>query len=446
MFVPSSDIVASSGLVASSGSRSTTQFGRVTLDRGDATSISKQVTVTVRPSLFSRLGRNVYFLGGYTLSSIRARNRGFDATTAGDPRDKTWARGNLDARHQLVFQAGNSWGRYTATLTGRAQSGLPFTPMVASDLNGDGIANDRAFIPNPASVADPVYRSGLQSLIASSQSNVRDCLTRGFNTVADPMSCEGPWSATLNGQFSVAGGGTFLSRRVTLNFGLINIPGGLDQLLHGSSNLHGWGSSPSPDPILLSVVGYDVDKGFSYLVNPRFGDTRPMSTSLRAPFQLTLDVAVDIGKPIEAQQIARWLAPGRSKPGVIATSAELKRRFERNVPDLYREVLRQSDSLLLSREQVESLTRAQAEHRKLLDGIWSELADRLAALPKDFDAKDAARRLDAAIDQAWSSTREHMQGNLRAILNPVQLQLIPGPVKNLIESSGQVRIRLFIAG
>ena len=31
------------------------------------------------------------------------------------------------------------------------------------------------------------------------------------------MSCEGPWSATLNGQLSIAGGGRFLSRRATVN-------------------------------------------------------------------------------------------------------------------------------------------------------------------------------------------------------------------------------------
>jgi hypothetical protein len=36
--------------------------------------------------------------------------------------------------------------------------------------------------------------------------------------------------------------------------------------------------------------------------------------------------------------------------------------------------------------------------------------------------------------------------NLPAILNPVQLQLIPRVVKTLINSQGPVRIRLFITG
>jgi len=37
----------------------------------------------------------------------------------------------------------------------RFTSGTPFTPLVASDINGDGYANDRAFIANPATTADP---------------------------------------------------------------------------------------------------------------------------------------------------------------------------------------------------------------------------------------------------------------------------------------------------
>jgi hypothetical protein len=43
-------------------------------------------------------------------------------------------------------------------------------------------------------------------------------------------------------------------------------------------------------------------------------------------------------------------------------------------------------------------------------------------------------------------TRVDLKRTLPTILNPVQLQLIPGVVKSLVDSQGPVRIRLFITG
>jgi hypothetical protein len=448
MFVSgSSDIVPSTGLVSSSGSRSSSLYGRVMNNRGDGRSVSKQATITIRPDVFGRFGRAGFFLAGYTLASSRSYSNGFDGTTFGDPRTRSWIRGQLDARHQFVAQAGATFGPANVTLVGRAQSGLPFTPVIASDVNGDGIPNDRAFVPDPATVSDAATRAALQTLLASPQSSVGDCLARQIGSAAGANSCEGPWSGSLNAQIGIRGNGRFMSRRATVNLGLVNLLGGADQLVHGSSGLRGWGSLPTPDPVLFTVNGYDASaKQFKYSVNPRFGDTRPSSSTLRAPFQLTLDVAVDIGRQLEAQQVERWLSPGRTKRGQKASAADLQRRFQRNVPDLYRLILQQSDSLLLSREQVESLTRVQAEHRQRLDAIWLDLATRFANLPDQFDARDASKRLQTTIDQAWSLTRDDLKEKLHLILNPIQLTLLPGPVKGLMESTGPVQLRIFIAG
>ena len=448
MYVAPTDIVPATGLVAPSGSRLSTQFGRVSQNRGDGRSVSKQATVTVSPNLMGGgLGPNSFFTVGYTLSDVRALQRGFDATTFADPRARSWMRGDLDARHQLVVQAGNTFGPVTATLIGRTQSGLPFTPVVASDINGDGAANDRAFIPNPASVADASVQRALRGLLASPQSAVRNCLARQLGVAAGANSCEGPWSSALNAQVSLVGDGRFMSRRATINFGLVNVLGGLDQLVHGSSGLLGWGAMPTPDPILFTVAGYDAAaQRFKYAVNPRFGDTRPTATTVRAPFQLTLDVSVDIGRPLEAQQVDRWLAPGRTKRGERATPAELKRRFERNVPDFYRVILQQSDSLLLTRDQTDLLSHAQTLHKARMDEHWLDLANRLAALPDRFDSKEAAKRLDNAVNEAWVLTRDDLQKILSEILTPVQMNLVPVPVRNLMQSTGPVRMRIFIAG
>jgi hypothetical protein len=333
-------------------------------------------------------------------------------------------------------------------MLGRLQSGLPFTPVVSGDVNGDGLANDRAFIFDPARVSDPSLSAGIRDLLAASPSSVRDCLARQFNHPAAPASCEGPWMASLNTRLGFNGDGRHLSRRVNVGINLANPLGGLDQLLHGSNDLRGWGTASAPDPVLYNVRGWDpATKRFQYSVNPRFGNTRPSATTLRAPFRMTLDVSIDVGRPIEEQQVDRWLKPGRDgRKGPKADAQDLKRRYERNVPDLYGLVLQQSDSLLLSRDQAESLQKARAAYRTRLDSVWTAVANYLAELPDRYDSHGAYRRAEDAIDGAWEMTRVDLKQNLPAILNPVQLQLLPGVVKSLVNSTGPVRIRVFIAG
>src|SRR6476619_7635951 len=110
---------------------------------------------------------------------MRARQRGFDGATFGNAAGAEWARGDLDARHLIVAQ----WvfrplgdGRVIAFIYGRAQSGLPYTPMVGTDINGDGLANDRAFVFAPTATTDTAAARGIRSLLASSSGRVRDCL------------------------------------------------------------------------------------------------------------------------------------------------------------------------------------------------------------------------------------------------------------------------------
>ena len=448
VFANASSIVPASGLVSPSDARVSSHYARVVSARADGRSVSKQATLTISPNLASSNFANFYVAGGYTLSSIRALQRGFDATTFNSPAERTWTRGDLDARHQLLLQAGYATNNITFTMLGRLQSGLPFTPVVSGDVNGDGIANDRAFVFDPARVGDPALAQGMRDLIASSPSSVRSCLSRQFSHPAAAASCEGPWTASLNTRLGFNGDGRRLSRRVNVGINLANPLGGLDQLIHGSNDLRGWGTASAPDPVLFNVRGWDpAMKRFQYSVNPRFGNTRPSATTLRAPFRLTLDVSVDIGRPTEEQQVDRWLKPGRDgRRGPKADVQDLKRRYERNVPDLYGLVLQQSDSLLLSREQAEALQKARAAYRVRLDSVWTTLSTYLAGLPDKYEPHDAYKHAEDAIDGAWELTRLDLKQNLPAILNPVQVQLIPSVIRTLVNSTGPVRIRLFIAG
>ncbi|HVB31859.1 MAG TPA: hypothetical protein VNE60_10075, partial [Gemmatimonadaceae bacterium] len=446
MFTDPASIVPSTGLVSPVDARVTDAFGHVVSNRSDLRSVSKQATITLTPDLSAFLSR-WYFSFGYTLSSIRAQQRGFDGSTFSNPNDRTWARGDLDARHQFVLQLGYGMKGVSLSLMGRLQSGTPFTPMIGSDVNGDGLANDRAFIFDPNTVADTGLANGLRRLEGSSAANVRGCLASQTGSAAGRNSCQGPWTTALNARLGLTGQLLHLGRRVNVGINLANPLGGLDQLLHGSNNLHGWGTPAMPDAVLYTVRGYDpVSSQFRYQVNPRFGSTDPALNTVRAPFRLTLDVSIDIGRPIDEQQLDKWLNPGRDgHRGQKLTANDLKRRYERDVPDPYTSVLQQSDSLLLTRDQVDELRASQLKYRQRMDSLWTNLAQYLADLPDHYDAAQALKRASDATDAAWEITRLDVQKTFKGVLSPVQLQLLPGMASMLYNAKEPLHIRMFIA-
>jgi len=447
LFVPASSIVASSGQLSPTLARRSPAFGRVVDLVSDLRSQTAQAIVSLRPRIPAAMQR--YFgdvILGYTLSDVRAQQRGFDGAAFGDPRALEWARGDLDARHQFVVQGvfrplGD--GRLLAFFSGRAQSGLPFTPMVAGDVNGDGLPNDRAYVFAPTSAGDTSLANGMRSLLASAPRNVRDCLDAQLGHAAARNSCEGPWTESLNIGMRVSGQ-LLHTPRMDVTVNLANPLGGLDQLLHGPSNLRGWGAPATPDPTLYTVRGYDPNaKRFLYAVNPRFGTSAPSIGTFRAPFRLTIDVQLDLARSMSDQQLDRWLRPGRAgREGVRLTEQEFFRRYQRTVPDPYAELLQQSDSLLLSSDEVAQLQAAQSVYRARVDALWTSLASYLASLGDTYDVDAVSRRTDTTIDDIWEITRVDVQRNLEAILAPAQTAMLTGWSGMLFRAHDRVHIRL----
>ncbi|MEP7001829.1 MAG: carboxypeptidase-like regulatory domain-containing protein, partial [bacterium] len=207
VFVPLSSVVPSTGAVSGAAARLSRSFGRVLEDRSDLRSTSRQLIITLAPDLF---GVSDWWLAtSYVLSATRAQQSGFDGTTFGSPLERTDARGALDARHQFVVRGGYATGGVTLTAFGRMTSGLPFTPIVSADVNGDGFANDRAFV-------------------RSSSGALNDCLARQVNSPAARNSCEGPWTTALNMQLTVEGSHLHMGSRLrALHVNLSNPLGGL---------------------------------------------------------------------------------------------------------------------------------------------------------------------------------------------------------------------------
>ncbi|MEP6622345.1 MAG: hypothetical protein ABJE47_23685, partial [bacterium] len=453
LFVNQGSIVPATGVVSPVEARRAQAFGRVNLGVSDLRSTSSQFQLFLRPdlvraSITSRLRDPMI---AYVYSASRAQYRGFTGSTFGDPAEREWSRGDLNARHQFTAQA------YVAPMGsrpgpgifffGHLRSGLPFTPMVGSDVNGDGLANDRAYIFSPATAPDATVAAGIRSLATSPDANVRRCIGTQLGAAAARNSCEGPWSAALN--MNVIFPGNMLGERlhrfdVALNF--TNPLGGLDQLVHGNNNVHGWGTAATPDPVLYSVRGYDPSANrFRYEVNPRFGSTSPSANTIRAPFRVTLDVTMDISPPLPRQQVSRWMTPGRNgHPGPRLTKGDFVARLQRTVPDPYAPLLAQGDSLLLTQEQVARITQLALVGHARTDSIFNAVAEWLTTLPDAFDEDEAVRHADAAQLAALELMRLEVREKLPQILAAAQLAILPGFTRYYYAAAGLITERFFV--
>src|SRR5262249_23659162 len=158
--------VPGTGAIAAGEGRIAPLFNRVMELRSDLRSETKQLMLQVRPASFS----SSY---AWALSYVYSQAREHFRT---NPLDEGWSRSSLDSRHPFVYAFTYNWLDFVrASWYGTLRSGLPYTPVVAGDVNGDGFANDRAFVFDGRS---------------------RACLQRQVGRIADRNSCEGPWTAT----------------------------------------------------------------------------------------------------------------------------------------------------------------------------------------------------------------------------------------------------------
>jgi hypothetical protein len=196
----------------------------------------------------------------------------------------------------------------------------------------------------------------------------------------------------------------------------------------------------------LRVTGFDpVALRYKYAVNRRFGSSSVANIAYRNPFRVTLDIQLALAKPLPVQQLDKWLGPGRAgRKGPRLSASALALKYSRTVPDIYRLVLEQSDSLLLSPDQVNALTLADERYRPHVDSVWAAIGEYLAALPDAIDATDALHRVDLATTQVWALARAESP-TMRAILTPIQLQLVPYTVNLVVNTERPLKGGLIFA-
>ncbi|MFI5228646.1 MAG: carboxypeptidase-like regulatory domain-containing protein [Gemmatimonadales bacterium] len=434
VYVAPTDIVPQTGTLAWTGSRVSPLFAHVAESRSDLRSelTTLNASVSFRPSFLQANTRLFWFTTlSYAHTAGREQSYGFGGTTDGDPTLRSWS-ARADAEHVVTASLTVSRQRwFSASLSARAQSGNRFTPIVFGDVNGDGYAtNDRAFVFNPAATPDTSISGPMQRLLSGASPNVRSCLRRQLGQVAGRNTCVGPWSfPLLTASFAPDAYRVGLGNRGSVSVLFTNVLGGLDQLLHGSSHLQGWGQYAYADPTLLTVRGYDPTANrFIYTVNPQFGNTSVYRSSFRAPFVMTLDFRMEVGPDRETQFVEGALRPRANENPESMTLQEIKARISPRAFNPLDQVLARRDSLGLTPAQVDTLTKLSQRYALTRDSIVTELARYLVARHGAFEGEE--------VRQHWHTSAIAIYTRARALGAASQGVFTPGQLEKLKASPG----------
>ena len=381
----------------------------------------------------------------YTFTDTRDQASGFTGfggTTAGDPRVVGWQPATA-SRHAVLLGAKLHVPDWFDVLPGLiVRSGGRYTPVVQGDVNADGLPNDRAFVFDPRVTSDAELRAGVSQLLERAPARASQCLRKQLGRVGTANSCTGPWMATLNANVIVDPARIRLQNRGVLQLRLLNVLAGVDQLVHGSERLRGWGQQAFPDPVLLQVQGFDpVARRYRYTVNRSFGDTRVYRSLFQSPFRIALEIALDIGPNHERVWRTRALACGSTRitgpcPASSADmpnrpgrpdSATLAERL-RGVHDpriLFEPVIRRADEFALTQQQIDSLDVLGRVHFAFRDSTYEALAGFVVARGGRLDDTEVERRWRESIRAV--ARYEWQTGVLaRALLTPAQADAIFG--------------------
>lgn len=415
LFTPVQAVDPQTGVPAPSQARRLGDFGAVDVLQSARRGVSSSYTVGVSTgTVITSLLRVAY-----TYSSGWLSSNGFDGPTTGDPR-VTIRTPITMPRHMVIVEAGRTFAKGQVAISGlaRMQSGVRYTPLVSQDINGDGRANDAAFVfGTPSEIA---------STLALSPRSAERCLARQAGRVASIGGCEGPWRVTSNVMATFAPNRRRPSglRWDSIVLNISNPLGALDHALHGAAP-RGWGASGEPDPVYLQVQGFDpVLRRYRYAVNSRFGAPQAGLSALIAPVRVTLEVNVGLDPHADLQQLRRavrgWAEQGKA---VRPTVAEIVRKYHRQMPDPYRDIMADPDSLFISPAQATRLAEAQAAFAARIDSVWTPVAEYILSLDASRLDIRSTERIDAATQGCHRMAHLESKRIVSELLSPGQSEV-----------------------
>lgn len=435
VYVPTTAIFPRTGAVSLVGSRRSDAYGQVFNVSSDLESRTAQVTFSLGGANFGGFLWNAAYT--YMRSTDQSSFSGGSAaggfassTTAGDPNLRQWGTSDLERRHSIVGSftwLAKPWIDLTSVI--RMTSGRPFTPRVGSDINGDGARNDRAFVfsPDAAVTGDTALSNGMARLLATAPASARDCLLAQMGTVAGRNTCHGVWQPTFDFQANLRPNlGQSVGRRLNFMVSAINPLAGLDQLLHGTDKLHGWGQRSRPDPMLLYVRGFDArQQRFIYEVNQRFGDNPAARAAIRQPFMVGLQARFQIGPDRQRELMQQRLrALGGGAKGI-----DMRAIVDRVAPNPATTIIGMKHTLNLTAAQVAALRTIADSLDLQTDTLVKELENQRATAANGGDLATIFPIIRPKLQQARNAYLAALQ-RVRAVLTPEQWAALPDVIRN----------------
>ena len=245
--------------------------------------------------------------GGLLASYTYDRTRDFSSTscciaggdlfnslrTSGSPNDfkAQYARATYSRTHSIVFSPTLRLP-YGVLLSGiyRGYTGLPWTPTYGSDINGDGVSNDRLYIPTDAELTSYTFinnpAAGLDSAVQRSQFGQalanNACLASRRGQVISRNSCENPFQNILDARVAKRFE-TFRGQGVELSVDFFNLLNGLKSTWGRRFEVQGSNAGA------LSARGFNVTtQRYVYQYNTSFAKLEPSPFGLSQQFQMQL--------------------------------------------------------------------------------------------------------------------------------------------------------------
>lgn len=433
VFAPAWGIDPATGAFDPSSTRDDPGFGIVT--SVGSTGRSSVAQLTIGGSLLTP--RLDIVSAYYTFTRTRDGVAGVPApgafaspVAAGDPDRVLRAPSDFEQRHTFQLHAVHPVNRWLEIgVLGQLASGAPYTPLVDVDINGDGLANDAAFVFQPGQ-GDAETAAAMADLLARAPAGTRRCLERQVGRIAARNSCRAPWTTSLDLQANLRGPRGSGLNRLAVTVAATNVLAGIDQLFHGRSP-RGWGGTAYLDPTLLHVRGFDGDRrAFHYDVNPGFGARSGARDPYRPGFALTINGRVTVGSD-PARQPFRALVNSIRARGRPAT--EVRRALSARIPNLPLQVLSVNDSLELglSAEQRRRLEQAGDSVTRLLSPLTDTLATAISTMETSTEP-ERVREASAVVGRLVAAAQVALDASLevvRAVLSPEQWRALPTEIR-----------------
>lgn len=429
VFTAPSDILQT-GVAVISSSRIDQRFAQVLERRSDLRSRGAQITanLTIHDPFFLPGFWNV----SYALSRFRDQARGFPTDGTIDPERPSWGQSAYERRHQILIRGGLTRSRLANLFAIiRISSGVPFTPTVAGDINGDGFGGDPAFVFNPSFGSDTTLGRQLLAIQEHARPFVKKCLSEQLGKLAQRNSCSGQWTTSIDVNATMRPEHLPHSDRTSISLYLSNLAAGADQLLHGSRGLRGWGQPILPDQTLLVPTGFDpVSRAYKYVVNPHFGSTAGSLGSFFNPFRIAVEIKVLLGPNPSAQLLLEQLGREPGHKGPPRTAEQLKMNLINAAPNPVDLALQAADTAALTTAQIERLKALGVAYTSEIEQMWNPVVSELTSVGK-VDTRRGVRALNEGTKQ-MQRIQFHWAQEIKRILAPTQQMVMPLYLQHLM--------------